>query len=250
MPLLRYTQRMARLDALAARFEPRIRRALIQGAEPCAEAVQHGASPEVAAALFRNGYLVAVLGDLYERCGVAEARLEYDYLTNKYPRKAQAPPDVVTGWAARLRRFVTTDAAAGIRAITETVRKKVRTVLGRALDEGLSVPDTARALRKEVAEFSGKEAVTVARTELIAASNYGSYLGAEATGLDLVKVWLATPGSRTRPTHAAANGQAVGLRAFFTVGGEQARYPGDPWLSAGERIRCRCSITYRLPETE
>lgn len=239
---------MARLDALALKFEPRVRRALILGCEAAAEAVAVGASPEVAAALVKNAYLVAALSDMYEACGLAEAQDEYDHLTTTYPRKAQAPADLITSWAGRLRRFISTEGAASIRAITDTVRKKVREVLNVAAEEGLGIAEAARALRREVAAFSGQQAVSIVRTELISASNAGSLMGAESTGLTLEKFWIATPGSRTRPTHAAADGQTVPMRGFFTVGGEPARYPGDPLLSAGERIRCRCSIGYKPAE--
>lgn len=243
--LARYTARMARLDALALKFEPRVRRALILGCEQAAEAVILGASPEVAAALVKNAPLVAALQDLYETCGLAEAREEYDYLTTTYPEKAQAPPGVKDSWAARLRRFITTEGATSIRAITDTVRKKVRAVLTDAAEAGMGVVEAARELRSQVATFSTQQSVSIVRTELISAANQGSLLGAEATGLKLRKFWLATPGPRTRPTHQAANGQTVGLQDFFTVGGEQARYPGDPLLSAKERVRCRCTIAYK-----
>lgn len=242
MPLQRYTARMARLDALEARYAPRVRAALIRGCEAAADAVAAGASAPVAAALVKNSFLVAALEDLYERCGVAEAKDEYAFLMT---RKAMFDPAVVTSWASRLRRFISTEGATSIRAITETVRKKVRAVLTEAAELGLSVPDAAKRLRQEVATFSKQEAVTIVRTELITASNVGSLLGAQATGLRLQKVWLATPGPRTRPSHRAADGQAVALDGFFTVGQSQGRYPGDPLLPAGERIRCRCTQTYK-----
>lgn len=246
--LARYAARMARMDALEARYEPRVRRALIQGCEAAADAVAAGASPPVAAALFQNRFLVAVLEQLYEQCGGAEAREEYDYLTSTYPQKAQAPPAVATSWLSRLKRFITTEGATSIRSISETMRKKVRGVLVTAAEAGMGVAEAARELRKEVATFSRQEAVTIVRTELISASNFGSLLGAQATGLKLRKFWLSTPGPRTRPAHREADGQTVGLNDSFTVGGFMARYPGDPLLPAAQRIRCRCSQGYKPME--
>lgn len=245
MPLQRYTAKMARLDALERRYVPKVRGAIIRGCEAAADAVEAGASPLVAAALVKNSFLVAALEDLYERCGLVEAKEEYDYLTTRYPQKALPGTALVASWAGRLRRFISTEGATSIRAISETVRKKVRAVLTEAAELGLSVPHAARMLREEVATFSQQEAVTIVRTELITAANVGSLLGAQATGLRLQKLWLATPGSRTRPSHQAANGQAVALDGFFTVGQSQGRYPGDPLLPAGERIRCRCTQTYK-----
>lgn len=246
MPLTRYNARMARLDTLEARYLPLMRAALIRAVEPCADAAEQGASPTVAAALVRISYVVDVLASLYEQCGTAEAQEEYDYLTSTYGQ-AKALPGFATvaTWAQRLRQFISTEGALAVRGITEATRAIVKRVLTTAADDGLGVDEAGRLLRAEVATLSVARGVSIVRTELIAASNIGSLLGAEATGLKLDKFWLATPGPRTRPTHAAADGQTVGLRDSFTVGGESARYPGDPLLSAGERIRCRCSLGYK-----
>lgn len=243
MSLSRYIQRLARLDTLAARYEPRTRVAIIRACETSAEAAAAGASPEVAAGLVRMLFVQDVLSDMIERCGVAEATEEYDYLTRTY-QKALPGAATVASWAARLRRYISTEAATSLRAISATIRGKVRAVLQQAADEGLGARDAASLLRSEVATFSVKQAEAIVRTELIGASNAASLMGAEATGLRLRKVWLATPGPRTRPTHREAGGQVTSLASSFTVGGFPARYPGDPLLPASERIRCRCSITY------
>lgn len=244
----RYAAQLARLDKLAARYEPKVRAGIIRACEAAAEAVLLGASPPVAAALVQPRFLVEPLTELVVACGTAEAKEEYNYLTTAYPQKAQAPPAQVDSWTARLRRYITTEGATSIRAISETIRKRVRAVLVGAAETGLGVVEAAALLRSEVATFSRMEAVAIVRTELIGASNFGSLLGAQATGLKLRKVWLATPGARTRPSHRAAGGQTATLEGFFVVGQSLGRYPGDPLLSAGERIRCRCTVTYELAE--
>lgn len=241
----RYAERMARLDALEARFLPRMRAALIRSAEAAADSIASGASPAVAAALVKPAFLVAVLEDLYEQGGLAEAQEEYDYLTTAYPRKALPGVALIADWTSRLRRFITTEGATSIRAITEATRSIIRRVLTDAADRGLGVAEAARELRSQVATLSVERSISIVRTELIAASNQGSLLGAQATGLKLQKVWLATPGPRTRPTHREANGQATTMEGWFTVGDARGRYPGDPLLPAGERVRCRCTVTYR-----
>ncbi len=87
----------------------------------------------------------------------------------------------------------------------------------------------------------------IARTETIAASNYGSHEAAKQSGLTLKKVWLATEDARTRPDHAAADGQEVDLDEPFTVGGAQLMYPGDVSRGApgNEVIQCRCTQIYK-----
>ena len=244
--MAKFKPRRARLSALEAAFAPRIRTALLRDAEAAVSAAALGASPAVAAALVRPRFLIAVLEELYVRAGIAEAQAEYKRLTATYPQKRLAPTALVADWRARLRRFITTEGATSLRAITDATRALVRRVLTQAVTEGLGSAEAARRLRSEVATLSVQRSIGIARTELVSAGNFGSLLGAQSTGLRLLKVWLATtPSARTRPSHVAANGQAVALDGAFAVGGFAARYPGDPLLPAAERVRCRCAITYR-----
>ena len=106
----------------------------------------------------------------------------------------------------------------------------------------------ARALAEAWPDVTLRRAVRIVRTEVIAASNWASQQGAEQTaedyGIELEKEWLATPDSRVRDSHSAADGQRVGLRDPFTVGGYSAQYPGDPSLPASERVQCRCAVAH------
>jgi len=60
----------------------------------------------------------------------------------------------------------------------------------------------------------------------------------------LNKVWMANHDAKTRPDHAEADGQEVGMDESFDVGGEQLMYPGDPAGSPGNIINCRCTVYY------
>jgi len=242
-PTAYYAQR-ARLEVLEAKYIPKLRRALLRSVEPAAEMVLAGADAALAAAKVSEKEVVAVLQQLYAECGTVEAQLQYDALTPAV--KALAPPATVSSWGQRLRQFITGEGAAAVKGITERTRKIVRAVLNEAAAAGDGIEVAARKLRQQVAALAPKRARVIARTELVAAANNGSLLGAQATGLKLDKVWLATPGSRTRPEHQAADGQRAPLQdGFFMVGGEMARYPGDPLLSASMRCNCRCAIIYK-----
>ena len=83
----------------------------------------------------------------------------------------------------------------------------------------------------------------IVRTEVISASNRGSLLGAETTGLKLNKVWLTAGDNRVRhtPGHNSLNHQPVAIDKTFANG---MQYPGDPAGGAKETIQCRCSIYY------
>ena len=86
----------------------------------------------------------------------------------------------------------------------------------------------------------------VARTEAIGAVDAGEYDafrdGAEETGDEFEKVWLATTDSRTSPSHAEAEGQRVPVTEPFMVGGFALDFPGDPNGPAQEVIQCRCTM--------
>jgi hypothetical protein len=60
--------------------------------------------------------------------------------------------------------------------------------------------------------------------------------------LKMRRVWMSVLGSTTRDTHAESDGQPEDEDGLFDVGGEKARWPGDPNLSANERCNCQCSI--------
>lgn len=94
-------------------------------------------------------------------------------------------------------------------------------------------------------------AATVAATEVGGAENAGRLAGAaylqDTTGKTILKVWRAHDDERTRVAHHDADGQEHPLTQPFTVGGEQLMHPGDPKGSAGNVIRCRCSLMFRAP---
>lgn len=62
--------------------------------------------------------------------------------------------------------------------------------------------------------------------------------------VEVLKTWVAILDSKTRPTHAAADFQQVGIDQNFIVGGYEAKYPRDESLPAEESINCRCIADY------
>lgn len=60
----------------------------------------------------------------------------------------------------------------------------------------------------------------------------------------MIKEWASAEDSRTRPSHAAADGDEVPLDEPFSVGGELLMVPGDPRGSAKNVANCRCSILH------
>lgn len=120
-----------------------------------------------------------------------------------------------------------------------------RTSLVEGVELGEDVPALAARVR-DAAQVTEPRARTIARTEVIGASNAASIAQARSAGVEMEKGWLATEDDRTRPAHVIADGQWVPLDGMFEVGGELLDFPGDPEGRADNVINERCSIIYRI----
>jgi hypothetical protein len=137
--------------------------------------------------------------------------------------------------------------------IPDAITAQLRTTLDSlAADEGTDVWAAADEVDKVLADgyqsWAGR-AELIARTETVAANNQGALASwsamADAANVTATKTWLATPDGRTRPEHAEANGQTVGINDTFTVMGEDITGPGDG--SAANVCNCRCTLTFDIP---
>lgn len=81
----------------------------------------------------------------------------------------------------------------------------------------------------------------IARTESTGAYNFAALSTLAEDGAKYKK-WMVTEDSRTRPSHAAADGQSVEMDKPFTVGGASMQMPCDPTAPAREVVNCRCTI--------
>lgn len=152
---------------------------------------------------------------------------------------------------AAIRTWIVSYAAAKVTRILETTRMRIR----KSIERGEEQSEPPRVLARRIVEETGGEiargrAETIARTESLTAASVGADEAAKATGLQLDKVWTSAEDMRTRPTHAAAEGQRVDMNALFDVGGAKLRFPRDPNGPAKEVINCRCTVLYepRLPK--
>lgn len=145
----------------------------------------------------------------------------------------------------RLREFAATQAGSRIVNVNNYTVEQVRGALQKGIQEGWGIEKIAREMENSDA-ISRVRARRIARTEIVSASNEGSMMGARSTRLNLKKLWIDTPDSRTRETHViAGNQEPVGIDEPFLVGGYQADYPGDMSLPAEEVINCRCAVAHQ-----
>lgn len=145
-----------------------------------------------------------------------------------------------------MEAFVAGNVIDRILGITDHSRELLTRIINQALEEGLSIPNTVKLIRDTWKEFSRFRAERIARTEIISASNYGSIIGAESTGLNLKKIWLSTRDNRVRDSHALADAQKREMKDNFLVGASQLRFPGDPAGAPEEVINCRCTVIYEV----
>ncbi len=108
--------------------------------------------------------------------------------------------------------------------------------------------------RPDVVRGVAARAETIVRTENTRMLNLAQQARAEQVAKDvpgLLKRWIATGDSRTRPAHLAAHAETyrnpIPVAQSFEVGGELLTQPGDPMGSAGNTINCRCRVVMVVP---
>jgi SPP1 gp7 family putative phage head morphogenesis protein len=147
-------------------------------------------------------------------------------------------------YVALVRTFVGKWTAVRVNTITETTRRRAATVIERGINEGLGEDEIGAELRDKIGGIAASRARTIARTETHSASQDAQFEVAQASGLDMVKEWVAIDDDRTRDEHAEVNGDRVAMHESFTVGDDELLYPGDPSGSPEEVINCRCVCVY------
>ena len=130
-------------------------------------------------------------------------------------------------------------------------KKQITARVTRGILMGESNQQIAAGLRERLTNMSVTSAIRAARTAVTAAENGGrtaSYQQAEEMGIELKREWLSTRDGRTRPEHGKADGQSVGAKEPFTVGGEKLMFPGDASLGASgwNLYCCRCAVKAKI----
>lgn len=141
-----------------------------------------------------------------------------------------------------------------ITSIAETTQLNVMRIIRESYTQGLSIPETAKAIQVGMKAASLQRATMIARTEMVGAVSAGALaatrLVEQQTGDEYVKVWMTAPGAMY-PRHEdyeGLDGQTVRTGAPFEVGAAMLMYPGDPTGPPGEVINCRCSLSFKSAE--
>lgn len=223
------------------KFQSRFRKAIVEQSEQAIKEVEKEMSADV-----ESRVLLAITPDPIQEV-IDETYSEvskrfFDLTRNlKVGKKDMAE----TTFLQELARFVLLTRAKKVKNITETTRDNIKKVVVNAVTKGWGSEKTAKEINKATRISSRVRARTIARTEVIGASNYGQQKGAESTGLGLKKIWVTTLDGRERQSHREANRDEVALSESFVVGGEEMLYPHAEGASAKNVINCRCTVVYQ-----
>jgi len=146
------------------------------------------------------------------------------------------------------------EGAKKIVGISNTTRNIILKAITLGEKDGLGVRPIAKLIEERTFGAMGRaRAKTIARTETHAAASYATYEANKELALPAQrKTWVSVMDGRTRPYHAAANGQEVGIDEPFIVRykGQEIRmmYPHDGSGGAANNINCRCLAIYYTNE--
>lgn len=131
---------------------------------------------------------------------------------------------------------------------TEVINEIIDKVLEAGTNEGLGIGAIQKQLRDEMIEglttINKYQAERIARTEVIGASNKGSFEAADKTGLCTGKAWRTSglPGVRASHAYNESLGE-VPMNHVYEGG---CKYPGDPSGEVGETVNCRCTHIFNV----
>lgn len=146
-----------------------------------------------------------------------------------------------TAFRLRVAAILRTQAANRARQIAAASQAVVTSTIAKAAAEGLGSEATAEAIQRALGgNIALYRAATIARTEIGSAQNLALQESVALSGLRVVRIWAAVDDSRTRPSHADADGQRAEPGQKFVVGQSLLDHPSDPNGPPGEVINCRC----------
>ena len=149
-----------------------------------------------------------------------------------------------------VQEFYVNQGGTKIRNVSTTTSINILKAILQGDKEGLNPRETAKLIEQRTGGAIGRaRANTIARTETHAAASYATHEATRELNLPAQKKrWVSVGDARTRPHHAAANGQEVGMDEPFILryqGNEiKMMHPHDGSGGAANNINCRCLAVY------
>jgi len=126
--------------------------------------------------------------------------------------------------------------------ITDTTKKRTRKILADGMLKGESYQQISKNIVDNVDNLSVARAQAIASTEIHSSFMVARDIKASTAGFK-EKKWMDSDDSVVRPWHKKYDDE--GWVAIDYLWGGIMRFPGDPFGTAREVIRCRCEISYR-----
>lgn len=126
---------------------------------------------------------------------------------------------------------------------------QIQSVTIQAILQGESVKNMAKRISRDLCVKDKNAALRYARTAVNGAENAGrldSFRRAKAMGIDLKKMWVASPDGRTRDWHVDLDGQTVDVEKPFTNELGDIMYPGDSTADPANVWNCRCTMVAQI----
>ncbi len=152
-----------------------------------------------------------------------------------------------------MERQIARQETAMIQFIDPTTQDNLARALSEATEAGESVGQIAKRIRGVFDDRAGLDAMRIARTETLKASQSAQLEGFGQSGVVTQIMWNTSLDGEVRDSHAGTEGQVVDMGDSFTLAdGEAADAPGigagGGGLSAANTINCRCFVTPVLGE--
>lgn len=181
------------------------------------------------------------------------SRVMRQFAQDTYSQMNRKAKKTEINWEEWVSRWFTNNTTDLIRGIDNYTQDGIRAIAERAIIEGWGIREFQNNLF-DLYQISERRAELIGRTEIIRASNAGSLMGAQETGIPMMKYWLATRDNRTRGLnpkdvfdhYSMDEDKGIPLDQAFNVSGEQLQHPGDRAGSPGNTINCRCTLTYQV----
>jgi hypothetical protein len=222
-------------------------KALYKAASPVIEILDKVSIDEVkqrSKDLLKRDVMEKYILDLWVKTG---GRFASDMTKKLRNRKSIENPDLEM-WEEGFRVYMYERSQKIAHKVLTTEAEMINSILDRivAEAEGQSIYNLSGAIKEqflnEMVTIQNYEAERIARTEVIGASNKGSFDGAKSMGLQIRKGWSTSGLPGIRDSHLLYESFGwIDMDKEFAPG---LMFPGDPNGEAGEIINCRCTIIY------
>jgi hypothetical protein len=199
--------------------------------------------------------LIGILRQHYRRVSLAFAGVERTELKGLQFKAVDEEVRLINeAVRASMSEFIFIESENHARIILKTVKDELDEAILKVINDSIAAGKEPAA--SEIADLvyqdfarkvNGKvDTISITETQFIAEKTkeieYQQIAG-DPTADIFLKQWVSILDGRTRPWHAAADGQRVAINQPFIVKGERLMYPGDSHFGASLNniINCRCS---------